>query len=117
MMAENRNILNPKTMDTITTLRQFRLGGYAVFDFAASYMGMALLAPLLSGLFRKLGIEIPMRNWLFFTLPLSIISHMAVGTYTPMTRAFFDPQDHYLLKLVVLLSLALSFMDIKKPKR
>jgi hypothetical protein len=103
-------------VDTITYLRQFRLGGYAIFDFSASLIGMALLAPLLSRLFRKFGIEIPFRNWLFFTLPLSIIAHMAVDTYTPMTRAFLDPHAHYFMKLVVILSFALSFMDIKRIK-
>ncbi len=104
-------------MDTITYLRQFRLGGYAIFDFTISFVGMALLAPLLSRLFRKFGIEIPFRNWIFFTLPLSVIAHMAVGTYTPMTRAILDPQAHYPLKLIVIVLLALSFMDIKRLKR
>jgi len=115
-MGEDPNFLKPTFVDTLVFLRQFRLGGYAIFDFAASFAGMALLAPLLSRLFKKLGVEIPLRNWLFFNLPLSIVAHMAVGTYTPMTTAFLDPHGHYFLKLILILSLALSFMDIKRIK-
>jgi len=56
-------------METITWLRQFRVTGYAVFDLAAAFLGMFLLSPVLSKLFRKMGLEIPRINWVCLTLP------------------------------------------------
>ena len=41
-------------------------GEYAIFDFTVAFLGIFLVAPLLSKLFRKIGIEIPKYNWLFF---------------------------------------------------
>lgn len=104
-------------MDAIIFLRQFRFGGYAIFDLVASLIGMALLAPFLSKLFRKFGIEVPRRNWVLLTLPLALVAHVAVGRYTLMTRDLFDPRSHFFVKFIFVLSLALGLMDIKRAKR
>lgn len=103
-------------MFSIEFLRQFRIGGYAVFDFAVSFLGMYLLAPLLSKIFLKLRIDIPKRNWLFLTVPISVAAHLLVGTITPMTRNFFDPNGHYILKIVVLGLLFFGLQNIKIVK-
>lgn len=110
-------ILNPQFMDAIIFLRQLRFGGYAIFDLVASLIGMALLAPFLSKLFRKFGIEVPRRNWVLLTLPLALVAHVAVGRYTLMTRDLFDPRSHFFVKFIFVLSLALGLMDIKRAKR
>jgi len=100
-------------MFTIEYLRSFRIGGYAIFDFAVSYIGVALLSPLLSKLFRLVRLDIPKKNWLFLMLPISIIVHILVGTITPFTAAFLDGSGHFVLKAIVLGSLVLGIRGIK----
>jgi len=105
-------------MNTIDYLRQFRIGGYAIFDFAVSFLAMNFLAPLLSKACSKLGIQIPKKSWLLFTLPLSILVHVIVGTITPMTANFLNIYDQYLLKLFILTLIYLGIRPIKKqPKQ
>jgi hypothetical protein len=98
-------------------LRQFRVDGYAIFDFAAAFLLIFLLAPLLSKLFSKLRLSIPKKSWMFFTLPLSIVAHLLAGNITPMTRDFISLHDHYLLKIFILGLLILGLKNIKIIKK
>jgi len=100
-------------MTTIEFLRQFRIGGFAIFDFAVSFIAVYFLAPFLSKLFRKIRIEIPKRNWLFLTIPLSILIHVIVGTITPLTRDFLDLQGHSILKVVVVLLVGFGMSGVR----
>ena len=100
-------------MVPIEYLRQFRIGEYAIFDFVAAFLGMYLLSPLLSKLFRKIGVDIPKYNWLFLTLPIAIVSHILVGNITPMTRDFLDMGGHYIVKIVILVLFILGMRGIK----
>lgn len=104
-------------MLSIEYLRQFRIGEYAIFDFAASFVGMALLAPVLSWLFKKIKINIPWQNWLYLALPIGIVTHLVVGNITPMTRDFLNLHDHYILKLVIIGLLTMGLRGIKKVKK
>ncbi len=103
-------------MNFIEFLRQFRIGGFAVFDFAVSFLGIYLLSSPLSKLFLKIRIEIPKKNWLFLILPISIVVHFLFGTMTPMARNFLNLQDYYLLKIIILGLLYLGFRNIKITK-
>jgi hypothetical protein len=98
---------------TLEFLRQFRLYNYAIFDFVVSFLGIYLLSPFLSKMFLKIRIDIPKKNWLFLTLPLSIIIHILVGNITPMTRDFLDIHGHYVLKVVLFVLLILGLKGIK----
>jgi len=100
-------------MIPIEYLRQFRFNGYAIFDFAAVFIGMYLLAPLLSKLFLKFRIEIPKNNWLFLALPIGIVTHLLVGKITPMTRDFINLHDHYILKIIIISLLVMGFRGVK----
>jgi hypothetical protein len=100
-------------MISIEYLRQFRLGEYAIFDLAVSFLGIYLLSPLLSKLFRRLRIDIPKRNWIFLTLPIGILTHLIVGRMTPMTQNFNNLHGHYLLKIIILASLVLGLRGTK----
>ena len=102
---------------TITYLRQFKVADYAIFDFAASFIGMLLLSPLLSGLARRAGWQVPRMNWVYLTLPLGTTAHLASGNLTPMTRDFIDPRSHYLVKAVVLAFLVLGLRNIRRNKK
>ena len=103
-------------MIPIEFLRQFRLGGYAIFDFIVSFLGMFLLSPILSKLFSLIKVKIPKLNWVILTLPLSIIAHLASGRITPMTKNFLDLNDHYILKMIILVSIILGVRNIKIDK-
>lgn len=103
-------------MTPIEFLRQFRLGGYAIFDFAVAFLGIYLLSPLLSKLFLKVRVDIPKRNWLFLTLPVSVLAHLLVGNVTPMTKNFLDINGHYVLKIVILTSLFFGIKGVKITK-
>lgn len=104
-------------MFSLTYLRHFRLGGFAIFDFAVSFLGIYLLSPFLSKIFLKFGIRIPRNNWLYLTLPLSVVSHLLVNEMTPMTKNFLDPHGHYVLKIIILGLLFLGLNNIKKNKK
>ncbi len=104
-------------MFTITFLRQFRIGEYAIFDFSVAFLGLAILSPLLSWLCRKLfKLEIPKKNWVLLTLPIGIATHLITGPITPMTRNFLDPTGHYILKVVILCLVFFGLRNIKKIK-
>jgi len=104
-------------MIPIEFLRQFRLGEYAIFDFAVAFIGIYLLSPWLSKIFLKLRINIPKRNWLFLTLPIGVLTHLLVGQMTPMTRDFINLNDHYLLKIIILGLLVFGIRGIKITKK
>ncbi len=99
-------------MITVESLRSFKLGEYAIFDLTASFLGMYLLSPILSYLFRFIKLDIQRVSWFYLTLPLSILIHILVGKYTPMTKYFFDPSDHYLLKIFIIILFILGLRGI-----
>lgn len=104
-------------MIPIEFFRQFRVGGYAIFDIALAFLGIYLLSPLLSRLFLKVKINIPKKNWLFLTLPIGIIAHLAVGRITPMTENFININDHYVLKILIITLLILGLRGVKIIKK
>ena len=104
-------------MDTITYLRQFRIFNYAIFDLTISFLGMYLVAPLLTRLFRKINIDIPKINWVYLTLPIGILTHLLIGKITPMTKNFLDLQSNYILKAVIVACLILGLRNIKIIKK
>jgi len=97
----------------IEYLRTFRLGEYAIFDLTVSFLGIAILSPLLTKLFRLIHLEIPFISWMFLTLPIGILAHILVGNYTKMTTNFLNPSDHYILKIFILILLVLGIKSIK----
>lgn len=103
-------------MGTISYLRTFRLGEYAIFDFSVSIVAIYFLAPYLSKLGRKFNLDIPRRSWLYFTLPISVLVHLLFLTITPMTRDTIDLNGHYIIKIVMIILIILGVAGIKKIK-
>jgi hypothetical protein len=101
-------------MDTITFLRQFRFAGFAIFDLAVTFLGMGIIAPFGSRLFKRFGVSIPKINWLFLALPIGFLAHLVVGRYTPMTVQLLDPRGHFAIKVIVLASLVFGLRNIKR---
>ena len=104
-------------MDTLSWIRSFRVGGFAIFDLSLAFGAMWLAAPLLSKMTRWLGLEVPRTSWLLFTLPVSIAIHVLIGSWTPMTKNFFDPTDQVLLKTIVIVSFLLGLAGISLVKK
>lgn len=103
-------------MTLIEFLRQFRIGNFAIFDFAVAFLGIYILSPLLSRIFLKFRIIVPKINWLFLTLPIGIMVHLVIGNLTPMTKNFLDPHGHYFLKIIILALFILGLKGIKIVK-
>lgn len=99
---------------SIETLRQYRVGGYALFDLSISFLGIYLLSPFLSKVLRKLGWEIPRSSWLMLTLPIGILVHLLTGTETLMTKNFMDPQGQVLLKLFIIGLFVMGIKGVQK---
>ncbi|NCT55803.1 hypothetical protein GW755_03045 [bacterium] len=104
-------------MAIITFLRQFRVGEYALFDIAVSFLGVYLIAPLLSKILLKFGLNVLKISWMFLTLPLSIATHLLVGALTPMTINFIDLKGHYVLKVFILSLLFLGINQISATQK
>ncbi len=90
-------------MIDINILRSFRISGFAVFDLVVSYLGMYLLAPLLTIVFRKIGIEVTRVQWMYLMLPISVIVHLLIGQRTHLTDQLLDLNGGYISKIVILL--------------
>ena len=104
-------------MAVIEFLRQFRFGGYALFDLIVAFLGIYLLSPFLSKIFLKIKIDIPKINWIFLTLPIGILVHILIGNITPMTRNFINIQDHYILKVLILILIVLGLRGVRILKK
>lgn len=101
-------------MITIEYLRQFRILNFAIFDFALSFLGIYLLSPLLGKLALKVGLIIPMSTWLYWTLPIGVLTHILTGNITPMTAQLLDPSSGYFVKLLVLTLIILGSINISR---
>ncbi len=98
---------------TIEYLRSFRIVGYAVFDLTSAFVGVYLLAPLLSRLFLKIGVVVPRISWILLTLPLGVLIHIIVGTETMMVKNFLDLNGHYGLKIFIFALMIVGLLRIK----
>ena len=94
-------------MISIEYLRSFRIGEFAIFDFALAYIGVYLLVPTLNKMILPTKRQLSRLQWLLLVLPLSIIFHLATGNITPLTELALDPGSGY--GLIILLALMLYF--------
>lgn len=103
-------------MISIEYLRSFRLGEYAIFDLASSFLGVLILSPFLIRLFRLIHLEIPLSSWMLFTIPIGIFTHIITSNHTPMTKYFLDPSGHYILKIFIIALLIVGLRGISLIK-
>lgn len=105
-------------MDSISLLRQFKIGPFALFDIVISYVSVFLLAPLLTKLFHKVHLRISRAAWLWWTLPIAVLFHLAFRQNTPFMKLLFDPSSFYLpailLIIMVLMGVKVVFDDNEK---
>ncbi len=100
-------------MGFIEVLRQFRVGTFSVFDFVTAYLGIFILALILSKLFPKINTHIPMSSWVWLTLPIGVVVHLILQIDSPLIKMLFDLNGSYLVKIVLLFMLFMGFRGIK----
>lgn len=104
-------------MEIIDTLRQLKVGPFAVFDIALAYGGIFLVAPLLSKLFAKFHLDISRSAWLWLTVPIAVLFHAVFKQHTPLMKMLFNPYDFYLVKFIVLLMLGMGLRNVRFVKK
>ena len=104
-------------MDITDFLRQLKIGPFAVFDLAISYIGIYLISPTLTKLASKTRLQISRTQWLWLVLPSSIIIHIIFGQKTPLTDMFLDPNNFYIIKIVIIFMLVMGLKDTKFLKK
>jgi hypothetical protein len=99
----------------IEILRQFKIGPFAIFDTAISYLGFYLLSPLLTKLFSFVHLAIPRSSWLWLTLPIAILFHLAFNQNTPLMKIISDPtQIPFYIAIAILL--VITYLGLKNIK-
>lgn len=72
-------------MSIIDTLRSVRIGPFAIFDFAMSFLGAYLIAPYL---------KIDRRAALLLIVPIGVLVHELVGRRTVLNKLVFESECH-----------------------
>lgn len=101
-------------MDYLSLLRQYKIGPFAIFDVVLSYIGVWLLAPLLSKLLRRLHLQVPRSAWLWLTLPVAVLFHFVFNQHTPLMKMLVDPPRSYIVIAVLLIMIFMGVKDIRK---
>ncbi len=99
-------------MFNLAYLRSFRFYDFATFDLTVSFLGVLILAPLLTRFFHLFKLDIPTSSWLYFTLPIGVIMHIVIGQQTLMVKYLLDPTGHYWLKLILIVLTILGIRGI-----
>lgn len=104
-------------MEFIELVRQLRIGSFAIFDIVVSFLGIFLIAPRLTDLALKAHLHVSKVQWLWLVLPVSIIAHLIFGLRTPLTRMVIDPNNYYLVKIIILFMLFMGLKDTRIIKK
>jgi hypothetical protein len=78
--------------DTITQLRSYRIGPFALFDFAASYAAAWYGAPYL---------KVSREKAMWLVIPAGIAVHELVGLKTPLNKMVVGPETNILAQLAI----------------
>jgi hypothetical protein len=103
-------------MTLLQILRLYKIGPFAIFDTAISYLGIFILSPLLSGLFALIKIKVPWYSWLWLTLPIAVLFHIIFHQSTPMMGILAHP-EHLNFYLVTISLLFMTYMGFKNIHR
>lgn len=106
-------------MFNINSLRQYRIGPFTLFDSVTAYLGVLILSPLLTWLFKKMHLQISVLSWLWLTLPISVLFHLFTRQNTPLMKILSQPLQYefYIVLLVLLFMSYMGLKDINKLKK
>lgn len=85
-------------MSIITDLRKYKVGPFAIFDFATAFGGAYLVSPYLAKYISR-------EKLMYSVLPVAIATHVVLGIDTPLTRMVVDPHGGLAAKAIVAASL------------
>jgi hypothetical protein len=97
----------------IVYLRSFKVGPFAIFDLVVSYVGIYLIAPLLSWVLSLVGLKADRAAWLWLTLPLAILFHLIFNQNTPLSKMVLSPNSGWLAKVVLVVMLVVGISQIR----
>ena len=100
-------------MFSLEYLRQFRIGPFAIFDTAISYLGILILSPFLRWLMSKLHLKVPISAWVWLTMPIAVIFHLIFQQTTPLMKILSDPSQIQFYIALFILSV-MTFMGFRK---
>ncbi len=103
-------------MVSLEYLRQFRIGPFAIFDTATSYVAVLVLSPLLSWLASRININVPKLAWLWLTLPLAVVFHFVFRKSTPLMKILANPENlQFYIAIIILFAMTyMGFREIHK---
>lgn len=78
------------------------MGQFAVFDFAAAFVGMYYLAP---------HIKMQRETALWLALPLGIVTHKLIGTETPLNQMVAGDSPNRLAQILIAVCLYKGLLD------
>lgn len=93
-------------MNFIEVLRSYRIGPFAIFDFAATYLVAYLVGPYL----KKIGIPISREQFMYLVLPISILVHLVFKVETPLTKMVLATNDYFVWKGILILMIILAIV-------
>ena len=102
-------------MNSLAYLRQFRIGGIAIFDLAVSYIGIFFLSQILSKIAKKCNLLITTKEWLWLTMPIGVLAHLLIGQKTALNEMLFSSQN-YPIKIALILMTFIGLKGIKRIK-
>lgn len=109
LRVKDFNLVYSLGMNYIAVLRQFRIGPFALFDIALGYIGMLLIAPLLTKVFSKFHLRIPLSAWLWWMFPISVIFHFVFRQSTPLIRTLVQPDGF----IIVIILVVMTFLGLR----
>ena len=68
--------------------RVYRIGPFSAIDTLGAYGIVLLVSPLLVWLWKKVGIETTILEWLALVLPMGLLAHIIFQVRTPFTEMF-----------------------------
>ena len=99
-------------MDYLAFLRQFRIGTFPIFDVVISYIGIFLIAPILTKIFLLLHLNIPRSAWLWWTIPIGVLFHVIFSQDTPLMRMLAHPTQVWPAALVLIVMIAMGVRQV-----
>ena len=100
-------------MDTLTLLRQYKIGPFAIFDTVISFVGMYLFAPFLSKLFLKIHVVVPRSSWLWFMFPVSVLVHFIFRQQTPLMKMLYPPDTNIVAIFILVIMITMGMRNIR----
>ena len=101
IIFDTNDLVYNMTMNIIEYMRHFRIGPFAIFDFAISYFGFYLLSPLIIKSFSYFNVTITKANIMWLVLPIGLLTHIIIGKHTALTKRFMNTRRYYILKIIV----------------